>query len=230
MIVVECLMDEAAYPWQADWYRSKVRAALGPSFDNQYRLWFVDHAMHVNPSRYMTPSEGGPTDAAHSWVDAHIISYAGILQQALRDVAAWAERGIAPPQSTTYEVEDGQIVVPAAPAERKGIQPVVTLTVNGSDGADVRVGQAVTLEAVAEAPPDAGSVVLAEWDFDGQGAYPERSMVTPASKVSVTTTHTFTTPGTYFPAVRVASHRHGDDKTPYALACNLGRVRVTVMD
>jgi hypothetical protein len=230
MIVVECLMDEAAYPWQADWYRSKVRAALGPSFDNQYRLWFVDHAMHVNPSRYMTPSEGGPTDAAHSWVDTHIISYAGILQQALRDVATWAERGIAPPESTTYEVEDGQIVVPAAAAKRKGIQPVVSLTVNGGQRAEVRVGQAVTFDAVAEAPPHAGSVVSAEWDFDGQGAYPECSTVTPASKVTVTTTHTFTASGTYFPAVRVSSNRNSDDRSVYALARNLARVRVVVMD
>jgi hypothetical protein len=230
MIVLECLMDEAAYPWQADWYRSKVRAALGTNIDKQYRLWFVDNAMHVNPSRYMTPSEGGPTDSRHSWVDAHIINYAGILQQALRDVAAWAERGIAPPDSTNYEVEDGQIVIPTAAARRNGIQPVVSLTANGSERADVKVGQAVTFDAIAEAPTGAGSVVSAEWDFDGQGVYPERSTITPAPTVTVETTHTFTTPGTYFPAVRVASHRNGDDKTTYALARNLARVRVVVSD
>ena len=230
MIVVECLMDEAAYPWQADWYRSKVRAALGPSFDNQYRLWFVDNAMHVNPSRYMSPSEGEPPVDGHSWVDTHIISYAGILQQALRDVAAWAERGVAPPQSTSYGMEDGQVVIAATAAERKSIQPVVTLTANGGQRADVRVGQAVDFQATAEAPPDAGSIVSAEWDFDAQGAYPERSTVAPDPQVTVQTTHTFATPGTYFPAVRVASHRNGDDKTPFALARNIARVRVVVTD
>jgi hypothetical protein len=230
MIVLECLMDEAAYPWQADWYRSRVRAALGENFDDQYRLWFVDNAMHVTPANYMSPSEGGPTDAGTSWVDSHIISYAGILQQALRDVAAWAEQGIAPPESTSYEMDDGQVVIPATAAARKSIQPVVALTANGSQRADVRVGQAVDFAATAEAPPGTGSIVLAEWDFDGKGAYPERSTVAPSPEVTVRATHTFTTPGTYFPAVRVAAHRDGDDKTPYALARNIARARVVVTD
>jgi hypothetical protein len=228
MIVMECLMDEAAYPWQADWYRSRVRIALGPRFDDQYRLWFVDHAMHVNPGSYMTPSEGGPTTTAQSWVDTHIISYAGILQQALRDVAAWAEKGIAPPESTNYRMDDGQVVVPPTAAARKGIQPVVTLTANGGQRADIRVGQSVTFDAVAEVPPQTGSIVLAEWDFDGSGAYPEHSQIKPQPKVTISTTHTFTAPGTYFHVVRVASHRHGNAQTPYAHARNLARVRVVV--
>jgi hypothetical protein len=228
MIVVECLMDEAAYPWQADWYRSKVRAALGPRFDDHYRLWFVDNAMHVSPSSYMTPGEGGRTDAGHSWVDTHIVSYAGVLQQALRDVVAWVERGTPPPESTSYELIDGQVKVPLAAEARKSIQPIVTLTVNGCERADVLVGGEVEFHAVAEAPPRAGSIVSAEWDFDGQGAYPERTEVTPARKVMLTTSHTFTAPGTYFPALRVALHRDGNTKTPYALAKNLARVRVVV--
>jgi hypothetical protein len=228
MIVIENLMDEAAYPWQADWYRAKVRAALGARVDDQYRLWFTDHAMHVNPGSYMTPSEGGPTTTTQSSVDTHIISYAGILQQALRDVAAWAERGIAPPQSTNYRVEDGQIVVPSNAAERGGIQPVVTLTVNGKQRADVRVGQSVTLEAVAATPPRAGFIVSAEWDFDGSGAYPEHSDIKPQAELRLGITHTFQKPGTYFPVVRVTSHRSGDAGTRYALAHNLARVRVVV--
>jgi hypothetical protein len=230
MIIIECLMDEAAYPWQADWYRSRVRESLGPNFDDQYRLWFVDNAMHVNPSSYMTPSEGGPTDAGHSWVDTHIISYAGILQQALRDVAAWAERGIAPAESTTYEMDDGQVVIPATAAARKSIQPVVTLTVNSAELAEVKVGERVELQAVAEAPPGTGSIVFAEWDFGGDGAYPERSAVTPAAQVTVGTTHTFDEAGTYFPVVRVGSHRDANTDTPYALARNLARARVVVTD
>jgi hypothetical protein len=47
MIVVQTLMDEAAYPWQALWYRKKVDAQLGAALDDQYRLWFVEHAMHA---------------------------------------------------------------------------------------------------------------------------------------------------------------------------------------
>ena len=33
MIVVQALMDEAAYPWQADWYRSLVQSVLGPGLE-----------------------------------------------------------------------------------------------------------------------------------------------------------------------------------------------------
>jgi hypothetical protein len=228
MIVMECLMDEAAYPWQADWYRTRVRAALGPRFDDQYRLWFVDHAMHVNPGSYMTPSEGGPTTTVGSWVDTHIISYAGLLQQALRDVAAWAEKGIAPPESTSYRMDDGQVIVPPTAAARKSIQPVVTLTANGGQRAEVRVGQPVTLSAVAEVPPHAGAIVAAEWDFDGSGSYPEHSQIKPEPKVTIGTAHTFTAPGTYYPVVRVTSHRQGNAQTPYARVRNLARVRVVV--
>jgi hypothetical protein len=228
MIVMESMMDEAAYPWQADWYRSKVKKALGDKIDDQYRLWCVDHAMHVNPSNYMTPSEGGPTVAGSSWVDSHIISYSGVLQQALRDVAAWVEKGIAPADTTNYTVDDGQIVLATQAADRKSIQPVVALTVNGGPRADVRVGEAVNLHAVAEVPPGAGSVVSVMWDFDGTGEYREHSDVTPAPSVDVSTTHTYATPGTHFVAVRVAAHRDANANTPYAMARNLARVRVVV--
>jgi hypothetical protein len=228
MIVMECLMDEAAYPWQADWYRNRVREHLGAKIDESYRLWYVDHAMHVSPGSYLAVSEGGNINPGYTSVDTHIISYSGVLQQALRDVVAWAEKGIAPPQSTTYKVEGGQLTVPPTAGERKGIQPVVTLTVNGGARADVRVGQSIKFEAVAEAPTGTGSIVLAQWDFDGSGAFPEHSEITPKSKITVSTTHTFTKPGTYFPVVRVASHRKGDMKTSYALARNLARVRVVV--
>jgi len=73
----------------------------------------------------------------------------------------------------------------------------------------------VKLQAVAEAPPKSGSIVAAEWDFDGTGAYPESSVVTPKSKVEVSTTHTYSKLGTYFPVVRVASHRTGDAKPAF---------------
>ena len=70
--------------------------------------------------------------------------------------------------------------------------------------------------------------MLVTWDFDGQGEYPEHSTVAPSPEVTARATHAFTTPGTYFPAVRVASHRDGDAKTPYALARNIARARVVV--
>ena len=228
MIVVECLMDEAAYPWQADWYRNRVREYLGAKLDDNYRLWFVDHAMHVSPGSYLAIGEGGNINSGHSAVETRIVSYSGILQQALRDVAAWAERGIAPPQSTNYRMDDGQVVVPASAPERKGPQPVVDVTVNGGARADVKVGQPVSLSGIIEAAPDTGSVIGAEWDFDGSGAYSVKEQITPAPRVSVMRSHAFSKPGTYFPALRATVQRQDAAGTPFARVQNLGRVRVVV--
>jgi hypothetical protein len=44
----------------------------------------------------------------------------------------------------------------------------------------------------------------------------------------VNATHAFSEPGTYFPALRVASQREGDAGTPFARSLNLSRVRVVV--
>jgi hypothetical protein len=228
MIVVECLMDEAAYPWQADWYRNKVREHLGENLDDNYRLWFVDHAMHVSPGSYLAISEGGNVNAGHSTVETRIISYSGILQQALRDVAAWAEHGIAPPQSTNYRMDEGQVVVPASAPERKGPQPTVDVTVNGAMRADVKAGEAISLSGIIEATLNTGSVVGAEWDFDGSGAYSVKEQITPAQRVSVTRSHVFPKPGTYFPALRATVQRPDAAGTPFARVQNLGRVRVVV--
>ena len=91
MIVVQTLMDEAAFPWQAVWYRDKVEAALGgESLDDRYRLWFVDHAMHTgaDPLPGMVMPDTSPARKTR------MVSYLGVLQQALRDVAAWVEHGL----------------------------------------------------------------------------------------------------------------------------------------
>ena len=48
MIVVQTLMDEAAFPWQAVPYRAKVAEVLGTEpLESRYRIWYVDHAMHT---------------------------------------------------------------------------------------------------------------------------------------------------------------------------------------
>ena len=79
-------------------------------------------------------------------------------------------------------------------------------------------------------PPAPGRVVSAKWDFEGVGTYPDAAELgDPTSEtVHVTATHAFTKPGTYFPALRVASQREGDPGTPFARSLNLGRVRVVV--
>jgi hypothetical protein len=60
------------------------------------------------------------------------------------------------------------------------------------------------------------------------GRFPVKETITPAKRITLTRTHTFDKPGTYFPALRIHSHRQGDASTPYAHVPNLGRVRVVV--
>jgi len=218
-------MDEAAYPWQAAWYRRQVEGVLGDRIDDQYRLWFVDHALHTTP----LDMPGEPTPARTT----RVVAYGPVLQQALRDVSAWVERGIAPPPSSQFSEADGQVFIPSTAAERAGVQPVVSLIANGSARADVAVGEEVTFTAVVEVPPGTGYIVSLEWDFEATGAYPvtedgfegDGGALT---RVVVTRTHAFTEPGTYFPALRATSQRQGDPVTPYARIKNLGRVRVVV--
>jgi hypothetical protein len=127
-------------------------------------------------------------------------------------------------------VQDGQVHVPASAAERKGVQPVVHLKVNGGERAEVAVGEAVTFTAHIEVPPAPGKVVSAKWDFEGAGTYPDAAELRdPTSEtIHVTTTHAFSQPGTYFPTLRVASQREGNRSTPFARSLNLSRVRVVV--
>ena len=158
MILLASLWDREAFPWQADWYRSKVKENLGDRTDDHFRLWYTDHALHGDLSKQEDPT--------------HTVSYLGVLQQALRDLSAWVEKGISPPATTNYKIVDGQVIVPATATERKGIQPVVDVKANGGERAEVKVGEPVTFTAEIEVPPDTGKIVIAEWDFEGIGTFP----------------------------------------------------------
>ncbi|HEY6428311.1 MAG TPA: hypothetical protein VIX84_13890 [Acidimicrobiales bacterium] len=216
MIVVECQHDGDALPWQADWYRNKVAAVEGSQIDEKYRLWYIDNANHTDPTTEMQ--------------ETHAVAYSGTVHYALREVSAWVEQGIAPPPTSEYRVRDGQVEVPASAAERRGIQPVVHLEVNGGERAEVAKGEAVTFAARIEVPPAPGKVVSAKWDFEGLGTYADAAgLGDPTSETAhLTATHAFSEAGTYFPALRVASQREGNPNTPFARSLNLGRVRVVV--
>jgi hypothetical protein len=127
-------------------------------------------------------------------------------------------------------VQDGQVHVPASAAERKGIQPVVHLKVNGGERAEVAVGEVVTFTAQIEAAPAPGKVMSAKWDFEGVGTYADGAELGDPTleTIHLTTTHAFSTAGTYFSALRVASQREGNLSTPFARSLNLSRVRVVV--
>ncbi|MFF0700021.1 PKD domain-containing protein [Streptomyces tendae] len=214
-IVVQNLLDGGALPWNADWYRSQVETALGKKSENNFRLWYNDNAEHLN----------GPVAQKDQ---ARIIQYDGIYYQALVDVAAWAEDGVAPPRSTSYRVSDAQITVPDKAAERHGIQPVVDLAADGRDRVGVKAGRTVVFTAKAQVPPGTGRIVRAEWDFDGDGTYTTAATGTPRTTVTLRATHTFTKAGTYYPAVRFTSQRDGDTSEKFTVVQNLDRVRVVV--
>jgi len=218
MIVASSLWDREALPWQADWYANRVKQHLGARFDQNFRLWYTDHAVHGDFS-----PKGLGEDATR------IVSYVPVLQQALRDLADWVENGIPAPTSTQYKIIDGQVVVPPSAEARKGIQLVVSLRVNGSDRVEVKAGQPVSFDGAITVPKEAGSVIAADWDFDGSGTFPISAKVAAKAKtVKVSTSHTFTRPGTYFAVLRGTANRQGDRAATFARIQNLARVRVVV--
>jgi len=147
VIALENLWDTEALPWSGDWYRQQVQNKLGDKANDNFRLWYTDHANHGD-----LPVPGDPD---------YIVSYLGVLQQALLDLSAWVEKGIEPAPTTNYEIVDGQVVVPSTANERKGIQPIIELKANGGERAEVKVGQTVTFTATVELPSNTGKIVAA---------------------------------------------------------------------
>ncbi|MDR0387969.1 MAG: hypothetical protein LBH57_08010, partial [Treponema sp.] len=218
MIVVAALMDMDALPWQPDWYRARVKEHLGEREGEQFRLWYIDRAFHG--------------DTAQTADHLHVVTYIGALHQALLDLAAWVEQGVAPPESTAYTLADGQLTVPSGAKERRGIQPVVHLEVNGAEGAEVKTGEAAGFSARVELPPGAGKLISAEWSFEGEPDYPVKGVFSNMSEdgasAAVLAIHRFYQSGTYFPVLRVRSSRTGSAGDIFTQVRNLRRVRVVV--
>jgi hypothetical protein len=214
MIVVACLLDREAFPWHADWYRRQVTAHLGDATDDNFRLWYVDNALHADSEVQEHPT--------------HTVSYLGVLHVALRSLAAWVEDGTPPAPHTRYSVDDGQVVVPDSASERAGVQPVVSLSADGSARADIAPGAEVSLELTAELPPGAGRIVRVAWDLDADGVYEIDEAVDPATRLSVVRRATLTEPGTHLVGVRVSAQLDGDPETLFARVDNLARARIVV--
>lgn len=211
MIVVSNLYDTDALPLHADWYRKRVEAAKGVAAADGYRLYYIDHADHQGP----------PAGERAKY----LIDSTGSVERALLDVAHWAEDGVAAPASTEYEITDGQVVVAPTARQREGIQPTVDFV---SDRViHVRPGQPVPLIASARTPHDGESIVSVEWDFEGDGTYVAGELRTPKGAVTVKATHSFTTPGTYFVAVKVTADAEGNP-SGFAGVQNIDRIRVIV--
>ncbi|NQX16639.1 hypothetical protein HQQ86_12125 [Rathayibacter sp. VKM Ac-2857] len=215
MIVVASLLDREAFPWQADWYRSRVAEFLGDAADDRFRLWYTDNALHGD----------------ESGVQEHetlTVSYAGALQAALRQLSAWVEEGVEPSPSTVYEVVDGQVEVAVDDALRGGVQPTVTATVGGADRVEVRVGEAVDVHFTAEATTAGGLIVAVATDLTGAGHFHAAERVFPERKIDDVRQCAFDDAGTYFLAIRVTAQTTGDADDPYARVDNIARVRVVV--
>ena len=216
-IVLQSMVDGGALPVVADWYSRQVRKAIGEvEHKNSFRLWYNDNAGHFDSPPQ--PLMLGAT-----------INYVPTIYQSLQDLVAWVEKGIEPPASTGYSVRDGQVELALNADERNGIQPVVTLTVDGSKQIEVAANQAVEFRGRIEVPPGAGKVVGTGWFF-GEGAprYEIDRIDEPKQKVELRKTHTYAKPGVYYATLFAVSHRHGDTSPALTSIQNLDRVRIVV--
>lgn len=217
MILCCSVWDREAFAWQGDWYRKHVTEFLGNATDDNFRLWYTDRATH-----------GGEDDPTE------VVDYTTTLYQALLDVSDWVEKGIAPSHTSTYEVEDGQVILGVDGKQRGGIQPVPYATINGKERADVKPGEQVTIHVTVDVPKGTGKVVRAVWCLDGSKEFTlpvdmgQAKYSADGERVEFDQTVNYDKTGTYFPTVKVYSERKGDSQTPYTCIANLGKVRVVV--
>jgi hypothetical protein len=227
MIYVHLAQDAQVWPTTVWPYVRALRDNLEGRVDDHFRLWLVESACHGAPEVMgpMTTDEKDPG----VW-SSRLVSYDGVSSQALRDVVAWVEEDVAPTFCKNYELtRDNALVLAASASERGGVQPVASALVNGSVRADVKVGETVTFSATAEQPPGMGTILKAEWDFEGRGAWATSHDEVDGSSPSivVTTTHAYDAPGTYFASFRVSAHRDGAKGAGLPVQ-NLNRIRVVV--
>jgi hypothetical protein len=213
--------DSSLWPSQGIVYRGAVMGAQGEAgAAEKFRLQWTENAEHVPPT--FLPSS--PRRATSTW----LVDYFPVIEQGLADLIQWVEQGVAP-SGTTFEYVDGRVVLPAAASDRGGIQPVVEVRANGAVSTAVATGDDVDLAVTAEVPPNAGTIVAVEWDFDGQGTFPFRHEVDGSDgAVILKTRHAYSQPGTYFATARVFSQREGDVEAEFRRIQNLAAARITV--
>lgn len=224
VIQIQSLMDESTWPWCGDWYRHKVIEAKGDEKD--FRLYYMDRCLHGDVS---------------ALANNMITNYLGALHQALRDLSAWVEQGIEPPASTRYRYEEGQIIPEENALQRRGVQPVVTMTAGGGSSAYVKPGEAVEFAVSVQVPEGAGMVTAVEYDFaeewkiPAQNPFPVKGVFTRTQEGNIhgaesVMTHSYEKPGTYFASVRCKVNRYGDGNDIFTQVSNLARARIIVSE
>jgi len=213
--------DASLWPSQGIGMKNNVERERGvEQAKEHFRLRWSENAEHGMPNMLASP----PGRATATW----LIDPTPIIEQSLADLSAWVEKGVEP-AGTNFEYNDGKITLPSTAAARGGIQPVVEVTANGTSKAEVRVGEPVELQVVAEVPPGAGTVIAVEWDFDGSGTFPFSHEVDGTdTKARLSTTYTYERPGRYFATARVYSHREGDVGAIARRIPNVASARVVV--
>jgi hypothetical protein len=185
-MIMEGMADNLSWPLFNASYAEQIQRALGPEKAEQMmRIYIHDNGRHA--------TGGGEP---------------GIFQQSIQDLMAWAEQGVAPPESTHYTVRNGQVILAPRAADRHGLQPVMSFSANGAARAEVGVGQPVMLAARLEMPPRGGQIVQYKWAVDGKddGA----PVVTkPQPLVEVAREMRFDKPGTYVVRLTVNGQRDG---------------------
>jgi hypothetical protein len=222
LIWVHHTHDSSLWPPQGIIYRDAVRGAQGEAGARErFRLRWIENAEH-GPA-IMMPSQ--PNRASHTW----LIDYMPFIEQSIKDLIDWVEQGIEPAE-TVFDFRDNRVVLSRDATERQGIQATIAVSANDAIRAEVAVGEPVTLELRATVPPGAGTIVEAEWDFDGHGSFPFKhpEVDGTAASVTLTTTHTFDHPGEYFVTGRVHSHREGDITSTSRRIANVAQARVVV--
>jgi hypothetical protein len=207
VMLFQNLSDAAAFPSWVAGYANTVEQKLGTAKAGQMlRTYLQERGGHSN---------GG------------IVG--GVFNQALLDLMAWAEKGIAPKPSTQwrFELPLTQVILSPDAAVRKGLQPVVSVTVNGSDHATVGVNKPVKLAARLAMPPTTGRIVQFNWTYGN--ATDETVLPRPLQTVDVARTLSFTEPGSYIVRITANGQRNGlVDPADQTLSQNYKEVRVTV--
>lgn len=207
VMLFQNLSDFLAFPSWVAGYANTIEQNLGSAkADQMLRVYYQERGGHTN---------GG------------IVG--GIFNQALIDMMAWAEKGVAPKPSSqwAFELPLTQVILSPEAAVRKGLQPVVNITVNGSDHAKVDVDQPVNLVARLEMPPATGKIVQYDWTYS---TVTDATILSkPLQKVDVARTVSFTAPGNYIIRLTANGQRDGlVDPDNQTLAQNYGEVRVIV--